>query len=515
MTRPRIKTLEICDFRAFPGPAPVTIELGGKNLFLYGENGVGKSSVFQALNGMFAINKTPEENAEELEDQANRFTDAEHKGAARVSITYDDEKDAAVWSDAGHPIDTDNGPADPRIVNAAWAKAILDYRSLLETNYNHGDEEVNLFDVCVEHLLRDYVTVSGDRLGDIWKRLTDMLERSQLRDTQIQEINDDSRLFNDGLAEAVKAVLPKINPFLDSIGYPDIRVTDLIPSRIAYNNSKSKEWREYDDCKVIPEITYRGEKVELPQLFLNEARLSALALAIYFAGRKLAENQAQNDMPRIMVLDDILIGLDQANRVPILNVCSDYFQDWQVIILTHDRVWFDIGRQFLRQGSADGHWAFWQLHQPEDNDAAHLHAPIAADVGSSVAAQALVDARRFLKAGHSHAAGNAARLATEYALREFCAVKDVFVPYVPAPNFLPASKFLERIEVFDKEKHYQDVIGSIRMYTTILLNPLSHGGTPEVNRCEILGAIEVVDKLLFSLKVLSTSEMKKRKGAAV
>ena len=282
MTRPRIKTLEICDFRAFPGPTPVIIELGGKNLFLFGENGVGKSSVFQALDGMFAVNWTPQENAEELERQANRFTGADHKGTARVSITYDDGKDAAVWSAAGHPIDTDKGTADPRIVNAAWAKAILDYRSLLETNYDHGEEEVNLFDVCVDHLLRDYVTVTGDRLGDIWKRLTDMLERSQLRTAQIQEINDDSRLFNDGLEEAIKAILPLINPFLDGLGYSDIRVTGLAPSRIAYNNSGSKDWREYDDRKVTPEITYRGEKVDFPQLFLNEARLSALALAIYF-----------------------------------------------------------------------------------------------------------------------------------------------------------------------------------------------------------------------------------------
>lgn len=515
MKRPRIKTLEICDFRAFPGPAPVTIELGGKNLFLYGENGVGKSSVFQALDGMFAVNWTPEENADELERQANRFTGADHKGTARVSITYDDGKDAAIWSAAGHPIDTDKGrAADARIVNAAWAKAILDYRSLLATNYDHDDEEVNLFDVCVDHLLRDYVTVTGDRLGDIWKRLTDMLELPQIGKSQQQKINDDSRLFNDGLEEAVKAVLPLIDPFLDGLGYPEIRVTALTPSRIAYNNSKLKDYRDYDDCSVIPQISYRGEHVNFPQLFLNEARLSALALAIYFAGRKLAEKQPKDDMPRIMVLDDILIGLDQANRVPVLDVCSDHFQDWQVIILTHDRMWFDIGRQFLRHGRADEYWTFWQLHQPEGNEVAHLYAPKAAEVGSSVAVEALNDARKFLQAGHSHAAGNAARLATEFALREFCAKKNVYVPYVPAPNFLPASKFLECIEAFDTEKHYQSVIASIRMYTTILLNPLSHGGTPEVNRCEILGAIEVVDKLLFSLRVLPTADLKNRKPEA-
>jgi hypothetical protein len=227
------------------------------------------------------------------------------------------------------------------------------------------------------------VTVTGDRLGDIWKRLTDKLELGQIRTAQLQEINDDSRAFNAGLTEALIAILPLINPFLDALGYPDIRISKLTSSHIAYNNSGSKEGRDYDDCSVIPEIEFRGSPVDRPQLFLNEARLSALALAIYFAGRKLAENQTKNDMPRIMVLDDILIGLDQANRVPVLNVCSDHFQDWQVIILTHDRMWFDIGRQFLRQGRADEHWTFWQLHQPEAHESSHLHAPVAADVSSS------------------------------------------------------------------------------------------------------------------------------------
>ena len=514
MPRPRIKTLEIRDFRAFPGPEAVTINLNGKNLFLYGENGVGKSTIFHALNWMFSIHWTADELREELQAQANRFTGEGNRGKSQVSITYDDDQPAAVWTADGHPSAIGPAQSDARIVNAAWTKAILDYRSLLETNYDNGDDEINVFDVCIDHLLRDYVTITGDRLGEIWKRLQDKLELGQVREAQLREINEDSRTFNAGLTEALTQILPLINPLLDQLGYPDIRVDNLNAKHIAYNNSSSKDGRDYDDCEVLPEISYRGQAVEFPQLFLNEARLSALALAIYFAGRKLAETQTVNDMPRIMVLDDVLIGLDQANRLPLLDVLCNEFRDWQVVLLTHDRTWFDIGRQYLRKGGppdwrgkADEFWTFWQLHQPED----HNRAPIATDVGSSVATQALATARRFLKDGHVHAAGNAARLATEFGLREFCAVKDVYVPYVQPPTFLPASKFLECIENFDKHKKYKPIIESLRMYTTILVNPLSHGGTAEVMPNEVLAAIEVVDKLLYSLGVLPTSESKRRR----
>lgn len=512
--RPCIKTIEICDFRAFPGPKPVAIDLDGKHLFLFGENGVGKSTIFQALDGLFTYGRTPEELKEALTKQANRFTASDHQGKPFVSVTYDDAGATATWSLEGHPIDAIPGPADDRIVNAAWAKAILDYRSLLETNYDHGDEEVNLFDVCVKHLLRDYQTATHERLAELWQRLEAHLRLPQIGEPQRTEINEDSRKFSDGLAEAVEAIKPLINPFLKGLGYEDIEVTGLIPKRIAYNNAKVKDDRKYTDCSVVPAVTYLGEPVEHPQLFLNEARLSALALAIYFAGRKLAEAQTINDMPRIMVLDDVLIGLDQANRVPLLNVLAEHFRDWQVVILTHDRVWFDIARQYLRrggppdwQGRADAHWTFWQLHQPQD----HHFAPIATNVDSSVAAQALETARKFLKDDHIHAAGNAARLATEFALREFCAVKGVGVPYVQPPKFPAASELLDCIEEFDKAAgHYKPVINSIRMYTTILLNPLSHGGTAEVTCKEVAGAIEVVDKLLFALKVLPTAELKRR-----
>lgn len=43
----RIKKIEIQNFRAFYGN--FEIDLGGKNLLLYGENGSGKSSLFYAL----------------------------------------------------------------------------------------------------------------------------------------------------------------------------------------------------------------------------------------------------------------------------------------------------------------------------------------------------------------------------------------------------------------------------------------------------------------------------------
>ena len=49
----KIKTFSLTDFRVFPGQAPTTFELDGKNLLLYGENGSGKSYLFSCAAWVF------------------------------------------------------------------------------------------------------------------------------------------------------------------------------------------------------------------------------------------------------------------------------------------------------------------------------------------------------------------------------------------------------------------------------------------------------------------------------
>ena len=85
----KIKTLSLTDFRAFPGPAPATFELDGKNLLVYGENGSGKSSLFHALDGFFS----PSQPAD-LVELRNSFSNA-GIGNVRVEVGFDDSTSAA------------------------------------------------------------------------------------------------------------------------------------------------------------------------------------------------------------------------------------------------------------------------------------------------------------------------------------------------------------------------------------------------------------------------------------
>src|SRR5580704_18122481 len=124
----KIKTLKICDFRAFAGPDPVTISLSGKNLLVYGENGAGKSSIFHALNEFFSIELAdPISRKARLEALRNRFS-GQPPTTEFIEVELDDGKPLARWDQTRHPADI--APAsDHRVVNGAYRKAILDYRA--------------------------------------------------------------------------------------------------------------------------------------------------------------------------------------------------------------------------------------------------------------------------------------------------------------------------------------------------------------------------------------------------
>jgi AAA15 family ATPase/GTPase len=47
----RIQTIEITNYKAFRGTHKIKVE--GKNIFIYGENGSGKSSLYYALKDFF------------------------------------------------------------------------------------------------------------------------------------------------------------------------------------------------------------------------------------------------------------------------------------------------------------------------------------------------------------------------------------------------------------------------------------------------------------------------------
>jgi hypothetical protein len=61
--------------------------------------------------------------------------------------------------------------------------------------------------------------------------------------------------------------------------------------------------------------------------------LGEAALCVFLAAVKLADADPENPEPlRLLVLDDVLIGLDLNNRLPLLQLLRDEFPRHQIIL---------------------------------------------------------------------------------------------------------------------------------------------------------------------------------------
>ncbi|ARO88921.1 hypothetical protein EBAPG3_014730 [Nitrosospira lacus] len=504
----RIKRLTLTDFRAFPGPAPTDFDLDGKNLLVYGENGAGKSSIFHALNGFFSLKpKKP------LREHKNVFS-GQPDNNCRVSVEFTDGAAAVDWTVSKHPgavdlsVPVDNWykyfyrNADSRVVTTALRRTCLDYRSLLDTNYKHHDDAINLFDIAVEHLLRDFpVVVEGGKnasIGELWAKVL-KAKPSQHTSAAITRMNQACLEFNTAFRNAIPALLPHINALMRELGWDDVELKGFRTPGLTYNNARLKQHRAIEGQVLTPELTFRDHPLPAPQIFLNEARLSALGLAIYLAGRLACTPTATTDALKLLVLDDVLIGLDHSNRLPVLDVLRKHFFDWQIVLLTHDRVWFEMARFHIGNS---GQWKCLEVFEGEDATRG-IPAPTVRSAGDKAARVSLDQARTFLADHHISAAANYTRAAFELTLKSFCERFGVPVTFKTDPRHLDTDKLLCAVEVWFRthagKGFLAGVIERVKLFRKVVLNPHSHASPPDIARAEVKGAIAAVENLLAIL----------------
>ena len=504
----RIKRLTLTDFRAFPGPAPVFFDFDSKNLLIYGENGAGKSSIFHALTGFFSIQRT-----HGLLSYKNVFS-GEPESRCAVAVEFNDGSPSINWHMRtvpsigdeekiyeSHPAATPN-TRDSRVTRTALRRACLDYRALLDTNYLHGEEEINLFEIAREKLMADYpVTVSGGvvrTIGELWRTVEQAKPLKEQRySTKLQErVTQACVDFNNGFNQALSALHPHIGLLLAELIGEDVIVKPLKFGGVTYSTAFYKRDRKFEGRTLKLDVNFRTHNVVRPQHFLNEARLSALALSIYLAGRLACTPTATPDALKLLVLDDVLIGLDHSNRLPVLEVLHKHFADWQIVLMTHDRVWFEIGRFYF--GSTN-QWKCLEIFEGEDIERG-IPSPIMRPTSDKAAKASLGQARLFLSDNHIPAAANYTRAAFELTLKSFCERFGVPVAFKSDPRHLDTECLLSAVEAWLKNHNAKVFIlgftERVKLFRKVVLNPYSHAAPPNIARAEVKGAIAAVEALL-------------------
>ena len=475
----KITEIEIKNFKAFRGTYHIDLHKAGKNLLVYGENGSGKSSLYLALklfleSGM-EVNGTDNKDVD-FGSHRNIFT--QDLGHIKVCLRahQGSKMDTYEWSQRVKETD------DELITEASKAKGFLDYKELLETHYLHREYEVvNVFGLLVKNLLANTISDQTERsLTEDWNDIQPPFPRRGAT-TQIAGLEGRIVNFNRELSGRLTKLQTKASEILGKFGYNV--ALDLDFQGITYNQGE----KTLDNQEILLKVELFDRDILAHHRFLNEAKLSAIAIAIYFSSILLQPTSTL----KILALDDVLIGLDMSNRLPVLDVLEEYFADYQIFLTTYDKAWYEIVKQRTSHG---GKWKAVEFYFGQTD---------AYEIPVYMEDKAYLDkAREYLDANDYKACAIYLRTAFEVMIEDFCDDKRLPVRYRRNRDKLDSQDFWDPIKVENGKSGFLDasLIRDIELYRTRILNPLSHTTITNIPKKEIEDAIEAVERLKIALQ---------------
>jgi len=374
----------------------------------------------------------------------------------------------------------------------------LDYKALLETNFVHRTAIPNLFELLVGEVLPELpVLVRGkeERLGAVYARVLSNKPKDHRRRYALRWADDACEDFSNALANHLPPVVEEARQLIVKMGYEGLDF-DLKPGRVTYDRLK----RNFVGQEIGLSVTLYGKPVDRPQLFLNEARLTALALSIYLGAanlvlRSAAVGEDGTTKVRLLILDDVLIGLDLANRLPILKVLNENFADWQVILMTYDRMWFDLAKEYTEH---TGRWTTLHLRELSTTPAqpSRPHVQPCPDL--------LAVADKHLQAGDLTACAVYIRACFETRLKNVCCEHGIKIAYKPDPKDVKTDHLWQGIVDRQREREAKgriyfidppSLIPDVETVRSTVLNRLSHSGVPGLVEREVRFALDTVKRL--------------------
>lgn len=474
----RITKIDIKNFKAFRGVYQIDLAKAGKNLLVYGENGSGKTSLYKALELFLS---SSESDSIQFITHKNFF--ATDDGYVRLHFTpnTDLQKETYEWSESEHALD------DTKVqlmVDASRAKGFLGYKELLHTHYLHHEKDtVDVFNLLINVLLRNVIndiSAPARSFAAEWQGLSELLfpEQGGVRELEIpqQQFED----FNTGIENILTSLETEANQILRKFGYENTVIT----LKFDYRNPKfNNDSNQYDPPQIFLEVDFFGSDRPKHHQFLNEAKLSAIALSIFFAGFLLQPPSAL----KILALDDVLIGLDMSNRIPVLDILDEYFSDYQIFLTTYDKTWYEIVKQRTDQKD----WKYTEFYFSQTDE---YEVPIYVEDKAY-----LEKAREYLDSNDYKASAIYVRTAFEAAIKQYCEKKDLAIKYRENPRDLRSEDFWAPIKMEEDENGHLlldlRVVDEIERSRKFILNELSHATFANIYRKELEDAIDAVEQL--------------------
>ncbi len=464
----KITAITIDNYRSWFGAYEPIILPHGENLLIYGENGSGKSSLFKGVQNFFRSSQNGQPPFE-----LNRFSVLAGNTAGSVKIEFTDatatpQTSTFTYTLGGASTNTANFIKATRNLNS-----FLDYKHLLSVHFSNPEatKVPDLFESMIEGLLGEFIipatrqTVKSE-IDKIELGLNRKLGSSHYvtASTNVPTIQGAlSTILNDVLTEANRLIIAHFDSNLE-VQFNFFRF-DIDPRN-------PKRLRKQFEIQV----RYAGEVVSNYNYFLNEARLSAIAICFYLASIK--SHPPGGADYKILFLDDVFVGLDTSNRIPLLELLKVEFTDYQIFMSTYDRHWYEVAKDWFDKHMTNG----WVQRELFVHKAEHISGRPVFDKAISVEAGDLLGRALY----HLNTVYKPDYPAAANYLRKYA--EQIFKKYIPDveykqkdenigeyPEFIMLNELMRGAKEFLQKINQSDsLLVQLKGHSKRLLNPLSH-----------------------------------------
>jgi len=363
----RLHKIEIRNFKAF---REFTLNLEGRHLLVYGDNGAGKSSLYWALYTFLQSARKPKNSIAKYFDPAasenllNIYEKDPTGKPGGIALTL---RDVATKNDTTYRISqADHGTHNqPAVLKGDLASDFITYRFFLGFSHFRNSEKFNVWPLFEKEILPFCVSTGGIVPLDMWLRIRNgdpnpTGSRGLGGTYSYEEFTRNTNAFAALLPGIVDSISTEAQRFYDrhfaagDVAPITLKLMVTTPPLFTGTSQHNSQFQ-------IPVIEFGiqidGNTVNRPQTFLNEAKLTQLALSVRLAASLVNLHDA--DL-KLLVLDDLLVSLDMSNRMKVVEILlTESFANYQKIILTHDRGFF---REFCRTiGPSHPDWSFVRL----------------------------------------------------------------------------------------------------------------------------------------------------------
>lgn len=482
-----ITQIEIEGFKAFP--KNFKLDLGtGKNLLLYGENGSGKSSLYYALHALLQsvfkddkgakYFKPGDINGEEFivndEHLINIFRFNEAKDniyTPYIRITFDDGK---IWRLDNGGLASENGGNESEIRMLNKNSAFINHSYISRFHAARNSEDIDLWNVFYKDILPFHVPKDSEQfLADLYDEIvSDCKGNISMRNKRLQE---KITLFNTLLDDSISRINTKVstiyNDNFKNEGDSNLSIKLLYCSDDAPENKQKEHFYLYYGNirnnkttgrvdlyppRIFIEIKENGILIQTPQSHFNEAKLTAIALAVRFAA--MTTNVVTPGS--FLALDDMLISLDMSNRAKVVDFLLKISNKYKIYLFTHDKMFFEYFKHKTKKNQDA--WVYKEIYMDYDKTPYIRNSE-----------DYLGQAEHYIKQHEYEIAGNFLRKAAELLCKNFLPNK-----WQLSPDYsrLDLNGLIHNSKRYAEESGMTDisVFEELDSFRKFILNPASH-----------------------------------------